>query len=72
MNRIVLHSAEISCDGCIRAIKAELSTLEGVRFVAGDPTKQEVVVDYEPPATLDDLKKTMEEIGYPVDAEAPP
>lgn len=68
MNRLTLHSSEISCDGCIRAIKAELSAVEGVRKVTGDPTKQEVIVEYEPPATLDDLKKTLEEIGYPVDA----
>jgi copper chaperone CopZ len=68
MNRSTLHSNEISCDGCVKAIKAELSAIEGVKSVAGDSTRQEVVVEYDPPATLDDLKTAMNDIGYPVDA----
>lgn len=68
MNKTTFHSAEISCDGCVKAIKAELSEIEGVKSVAGDPDKQEIVVEYDRPATTDGLKAAMDDIGYPVDA----
>ncbi|GIX06476.1 MAG: COP-associated protein [Candidatus Poribacteria bacterium] len=70
MPRVTLHSPEISCEGCINAIRVELTDLEGVRFVQGDPKKKEVVVEFDAPATLDKIKAAMEEIGYPVDRVA--
>ncbi|MBM3214507.1 heavy-metal-associated domain-containing protein [Candidatus Poribacteria bacterium] len=68
MARAILHSDEISCDGCVRSIRAELSEMEGVQSVAGDPDKQEVTVEFAAPATLEALKAAMDDIGYPVDA----
>jgi copper chaperone CopZ len=68
MQRAILHSGEISCEGCVRAIRAELEDIAGVRAVKGDPGAQEIVVEFDPPATLEALKAAMDEIGYPVDA----
>ena len=65
---VILHSDEISCDGCVNAIRVELEELDGVRSVHGAPESKEITVDFAPPATSEALKAAMDEIGYPVDA----
>ena len=65
--KVTLHSDEISCEGCVNGIRIELQEIEGVRSVSGDPKKQTITVEFDAPATLDALKDTMDEIGYPVD-----
>ena len=67
---ITLHSSEISCDGCVNAIRVELEELEGVVKVSGSSDSQEVLVEFGPPTTADALKAAMEEIGYQVDRQA--
>ena len=64
---VTLHSSEISCDGCVNAIRVELEELEGVVGVSGSPETQDVKVEFGPPATVDAFKAAMDEIGYPVD-----
>ena len=41
------------------------SGLEGVKKVEGDPTAKEITVEWENPATLEEIKSTLEEINYP-------
>ena len=67
LSTVRLHSIEISCDGCVNAIRVELEDVEGVRSVDGWPEKQEIEVVFGAPATLEALKSAMDEIGYPVD-----
>lgn len=55
----------ISCDHCVRSIKNELSELEGVKTVEGDPGEKSITVEFEPPATLEQIKETLKEINYP-------
>ena len=66
--RVTLHSDEISCDGCLNAIRIELEGLEGVQSVKGKSKKREVTVKFAPPTTLYALNAAMDGIGYPVDA----
>ena len=47
------------------SIKNELSELEGVATVDGDPGNKSVTVEFEPPATLEQIKDTLKEINYP-------
>ncbi len=55
----------ISCGHCVMNIKRELSDLEGVRKVEGDPGKKEITVSWEPPATLEKIEAALKEINYP-------
>jgi copper chaperone CopZ len=55
----------ISCGHCVAAIKEELSELSGVHSVNGDPATKDVTVDFEAPATEDQIKAKLTEINYP-------
>jgi copper chaperone CopZ len=55
----------ISCEHCVMTIQKELGELDGVLQVAGDPDKKEITVDYEEPASLENIKLTLKEINYP-------
>jgi len=55
----------ISCDHCVRAIKNELGDIAGVVSVNGSPDDHTATVEWEPPATIDIIKKTLKEIDYP-------
>jgi copper chaperone len=46
-------------------IKNELSEIEGVSNVEGDPDSKKVTVEYNAPATIEKIKSTLEEINYP-------
>jgi copper ion binding protein len=47
-------------------IKNELSELEGVKSVEGDPENKIIMVEWEEPTTLKDIEQTLEDINYPV------
>jgi copper chaperone len=55
----------ISCGHCVMTIKNELSELEGVKAVEGDPENKIIIVELEEPATLEDIEDTLEDISYP-------
>ncbi len=55
----------ISCGHCVMTIKRELSEIQGVKKVEGDPETKEIVVEWEAPATLEGIKAILKEINYP-------
>jgi copper chaperone len=55
----------ISCDHCVMTIKNELNELDGILKVEGDPDKKEITVDWDAPATLENIKSALREINYP-------
>lgn len=57
----------ISCGHCVMSIKNELSEIEGVSNVEGDPDSKKVTVEYDAPVTLEKIKSTLEEINYPAE-----
>jgi len=60
-----LSIPNISCEHCVMTIKRELSELEGVKRVEGDPDTKMIDVQWEAPATLEKIKDTLKEINYP-------
>jgi copper chaperone CopZ len=59
----------IGCDGCVKAIQGEVSEINGVVSVEGDPNTQVVVVQWESPADWATIREKMTEIEYaPADA----
>jgi copper chaperone len=65
MTKETLSVPNISCGHCVMSIKNELSELEGVKTVDGDPTNKSITVEFESPVTLDQIKETLKEINYP-------
>ena len=65
MEKQMLSIPNISCGHCVMNIKNELSELEGVSGVDGDPGSKTVTVSWDTPATLDKIKAVLEEINYP-------
>ena len=55
----------ISCGHCVMTIERELSELEGVASVSGDTETKTVTVEWEEPATWDDIQSLLTEINYP-------
>jgi copper chaperone CopZ len=47
------------------SIKNELTELEGIKTVDGDPGKKSITVEFESPATLEKIRDTLKEINYP-------
>jgi copper chaperone len=55
----------ISCGHCVMTIKNELGDIEGVSKVEGDPSKKQITVEWNSPATVDIIVSTLKEINYP-------
>jgi copper chaperone CopZ len=54
----------IGCDGCVRTITNEVTALKGVKQVQGDVETKTVTVNWEAPATWDEIRATLTEIDY--------
>ena len=65
MEKTTLNIPNISCGHCVNSIKNELSDLDGVQTVAGNPDSKSVTVAWDAPATLDGIKALLQEINYP-------
>jgi copper chaperone len=66
MEKHTFSIPNISCGHYIMTIKNELSELEGVKSVEGDPENKIIMVEWEEPTTLKDIEQTLEDINYPV------
>jgi copper chaperone CopZ len=55
----------ISCGHCVMSIKNELNELDGIKIVEGEPENKSITVEFESPATLEQIKETLKEINYP-------
>lgn len=58
----------IGCDGCVKAVKGELNSLDGVKSVDGVVDTKMVTVEYEAPATWEAIVKALSEIDYAPEA----
>jgi copper chaperone len=65
MEKTTFTIPNISCGHCVMSIKNELSDLEGVSAVDGDPSLKSMTVTWEAPATLEIIKAQLREINYP-------
>lgn len=65
MEKHQLSIPNISCGHCVKTIENELSELEGVRSLEGDPQNKTITVEWEAPITLAQIKDRLNEINYP-------
>jgi copper chaperone CopZ len=72
MPQMTLFAPDITCDHCIATISKAVATVEGARFLAGDPDSRTFAVEVASGAVLDRVAETLAEEGYPLgDAPAP-
>ncbi|MCA0455921.1 MAG: heavy-metal-associated domain-containing protein [Chloroflexi bacterium] len=55
----------IGCDGCVKTIKNEVSQITGVKKVDGVVDSKTVTVEWDTPATWQQIESTLKEIEYP-------
>ncbi len=55
----------MSCGHCERTIRSEVETIAGVRVVEADATEKRVRVQFEPPATREQIEARLTEIHFP-------
>ena len=65
MAKTTFSIPNISCGHCVMSIKNELSELDGVTSVEGNPETKSIDVEWDTPITEDKLKETLKEINYP-------
>ena len=65
MSKETFTIPNISCGHCVMSIKNELTELNGVQNVVGDPDSRTVTVEWDAPATVEKIRETLKEINYP-------
>jgi len=65
MEKQTFSVPNISCGHCVMSIKNELSEMEGVTTVDGNPENKTISVEWDSPATSETIKDKLAEINYP-------
>ena len=65
MEKKTFSIPNISCGHCVMSIKNELSELDGVKSVEGNPEARSIDVEWDAPITEDKIIDTLKEINYP-------
>jgi copper chaperone len=65
MEKKSLSIPNINCGHCVMAIKNELADIKGISKVEGDPGKKQITVEWDAPATMEQIKAALKEIDYP-------
>lgn len=65
MERKVFTVNEISCGHCTGAIEEEVGEIAGVQLVEADIESKRVMVEFDTPASWDQIKAKLIEIEYP-------
>ena len=55
----------ISCSHCTHTIEMEVGDLKGVQKVQADEASKQVTVEWDEPATWDEIQALLVEINYP-------
>lgn len=68
MNTITVKANDISCGHCVHTIQSEVGELAGVQNVVANEQTKLVTITYDQPATEQQVKELLAEIGYPAEA----
>ena len=55
----------ISCGHCVHTIEMEVGELSGVKRVQADETSKQVTVEWQDPASWEEINSLLHEINYP-------
>ncbi|MBM4425313.1 MAG: heavy-metal-associated domain-containing protein [Chloroflexi bacterium] len=67
MNTITVKAPAISCGHCVKTIQNEVGELKGVASVVANKDNKLVTINFDDPATKEQIEALMAEIGYPVE-----
>lgn len=67
MARQTFTIPNISCGHCINSIRTELSEMDGIKSVDGNPAARTIDVEWRDPATETAIRGLLKEINYPAD-----
>ena len=65
MQNLAYSVPNISCDHCVHTIKMEVGELEGVVSVKATVDDQKVIIEFDDPASEQQILNLMTEIYYP-------
>lgn len=65
MSIVTYQIPNISCGHCVKTIKSEVEELPGVTSVDANQETKMVTVEFEAPASDDQIKALLVEINYP-------
>jgi copper chaperone len=68
MNTLTVKAPNISCGHCVHTIESEICELPGVTKVEANEQTRLVNITFDQPATPEQIKELMAEIGYPAEA----
>ncbi len=68
MTKITYNIPNISCMHCVHTIKSELSEVKGVKSVEAWADKKQAEVAFEDPASDEQIRQILTDIGYPPEA----
>ena len=60
-----VHIPQVNCRHCIATIQRELSEIDGIESVEGDPVTKDVTIRFKAPLTWESIREKLREIGYP-------
>ena len=64
--KVTYSIPNIHCEHCVHTIQSELIDLPGVKSVKADQVSQNAIIEFEPPASEENIKALLQEINYPV------
>jgi copper chaperone len=65
MTSVTYSVPNISCGHCVHTITRELGEIAGVSHVEASQTSRKVIVEFEPPATEEQIVASLTDINYP-------
>ena len=65
MEKKTFSIPNISCGHCVMAIKNELSELDGIKSVEGNPDAKSIDIAWDAPVTETKIRETLKDINYP-------
>ncbi len=67
--KTIVHIQNLKCGGCVSTITKKLNALYDVSEVSVEVEDNSVTFEYSEAHTLDVVKKTLADIGYPEDGD---
>jgi len=68
MEKHLFTIPNISCGHCIMAIKNELTEIQCIVTVEGNPAEKQITVEWDAPLTVDKIRAILKDINYPATA----
>jgi copper chaperone CopZ len=64
--KVTFSIPNISCGHCVHTIQSEVIELPGVKSVKADQIGKTATIEFEPPASEEQIKELLASIDYPV------